>query len=706
MFTDLYHIEEFGELGAIIITIYVIYLLIKTFQNKTEKHSFSFIVLLIYNLILLLITFDSYYSIKWMFNIFWFIPFLISIIYEVYFYNKNRINVNTIDDKENHSKAKIDQKRFIALLTVLVILMNFLPAYFERAWYNGGEELLQYIQSKFYSSTKNYLKEADALLNMSPKDNEEINRVYNEGSEYYYNNGQYRECIEFQKNIRERLSHYSGYYVTRTNEKDYEMLSYKKIFDKYVSENDIVKLFELKNELANYENLIEYDIDFDLYLNKFISFKFLKKNQHIEFGKIGITEAGFDYNKKELTWSYLFRNGVKLYLISDIALCSRPMNDGKNINMKYEDTDIYSFLNDYLYDAMFDDEEKQGMVQFEDGSCVSLLSEEMIDTITNNNDIEYLSSLLKNLSNTAMIDKHNRSIDKQLLIKTNIVNGECKVAFAKSYNNEIYIENKKANTYNNVVVPIICIDLDKMTTIGYTILENKELERIEQDRIKKDKSLTFDLELKNKISVMKKVSEYDDTATIEEFDTIVYGKDGKNKLCWILLDKTDDKALLLNKYILFSNEYNYSVDNVEEAVKKNWSDSNCRKMVDDDDFFSDDERRHICNIDNIISKNDKYNQYDNLDTVEDDLFLLSIDDIKKYFYNNDEEKINNNFYKSKLSTVSMSITNDYERMAYWLRDIGELWWTVATIEEDGTLNQRGRVASNSYGVRPAMWINY
>ena len=38
--------------------------------------------------------------------------------------------------------------------------------------------------------------------------------------------------------------------------------------------------------------------------------------------------------------------------------------------------------------------------------------------------------------------------------------------------------------------------------------------------------------------------------------------------------------------------------------------------------------------------------------------------------------------------------------------IGELWWTVATIEEDGTLNQRGRVASNSYGVRPAMWINY
>ena len=395
-----------------------------------------------------------------------------------------------------------------------------------------------------------------------------------------------------------------------------------------------------------------------------------------------------------------------MYLISDIALCSRPMNDGKNINMKYEDTDIYSFLNDYLYDAMFDDEEKQGMVQFEDGSYVSLLSEEMIDTITNNNDIEYLSSLLKNLSNTAMIDKHNRSIDKQLLIKTNIVNGECKVAFAKSYNNEIYIENKKANTYNNVVVPIICIDLDKMTTIGYTILENKELERIEQDRIKKDKSLTFDLELKNKISVMKKVSEYDDTATIEEFDTIVYGKDGKNKLCWILLDKTDDKALLLNKYILFSNEYNYSVDNVEEAVKKNWSDSNCRKMVDDDDFFSDDERRHICSIDNIISKNDKYNQYDNLDTVEDDLFLLSIDDIKKYFYNNDEEKINNNFYKSKLATVSMSITNDYERMAYWLRDIGELWWTVATIEEDGTLNQRGRVASNSYGVRPAMWINY
>ena len=205
---------------------------------------------------------------------------------------------------------------------------------------------------------------------------------------------------------------------------------------------------------------------------------------------------------------------------------------------------------------------------------------------------------------------------------------------------------------------------------------------------------------------MKKVSEYDDTATIEEFDTIVYGKDGKNKLCWILLDKTDDKALLLNKYILFSNEYNYSVDNVEEAVKKNWSDSNCRKMVDYDDCFSDDERRHICNIDNIISKNDKYNQYDNLDTVEDDLFLLSIDDIKKYFYNNDEEKINNNFYKSKLATVSMSITNDYERMAYWLRDIGELWWTVATIEEDGTLNQRGRVASNSYGVRPAMWINY
>ena len=94
--------------------------------------------------------------------------------------------------------------------------------------------------------------------------------------------------------------------------------------------------------------------------------------------------------------------------------------------------------------------------------------------------------------------------------------------------------------------------------------------------------------------------------------------------------------------------------------------------------------------------------------TEDDFFILSQEDIDKYFYNNKYEysdKIQNN---NKLKTVYKY--SDFggpkeQKEGYWVRDKGYLWWYVSFVDENGNLNTRGINAGVDMGVRLAVWID-
>lgn len=73
------------------------------------------------------------------------------------------------------------------------------------------------------------------------------------------------------------------------------------------------------------------------------------------------------------------------------------------------------------------------------------------------------------------------------------------------------------------------------------------------------------------------------------------------------------------------------------------------------------------------------------ETTEDKIFLLSVDEAKKYF-KNDNDRMSNSWY--------------------WLRTSGTRGDSCAAcVSSDGRISEVGDGVPATFGVRPALWIN-
>jgi hypothetical protein len=195
-------------------------------------------------------------------------------------------------------------------------------------------------------------------------------------------------------------------------------------------------------------------------------------------------------------------------------------------------------------------------------------------------------------------------------------------------------------------------------------------------------------------------------------DSIPFGK-----YEWRVLDVQNGKALIITKDITERNMYH------EKNEEITWETCTLRNYLNNEFYnhFSENDRKRILHTTVLNSNNPWYDTNGGNDTT-DKVFLLSIDEVLKYFGNSQltpyEE--NNPYYFSDNNNNKRIARYDGEMWEWWLRSPGCYENRAATVESgsvriEGMDVERGMIEEgvhagntviyNNGGVRPAMWIS-
>jgi len=156
---------------------------------------------------------------------------------------------------------------------------------------------------------------------------------------------------------------------------------------------------------------------------------------------------------------------------------------------------------------------------------------------------------------------------------------------------------------------------------------------------------------------------------------------------WLVLEVLPDRALLITKDCLLQAPYN------KEQVNTTWEECSLRKEVLpqllEQIFYEDIERDRVLLWKNRNPNNLRYNTAGGTDT-DDKLFILSIDEARQYFPDNE---------------ARIAYLNG-EAVWWWLRSPGYYGYFASIVLLDGYVHVNGYDESSSAGgVRPAFWLN-
>lgn len=280
-----------------------------------------------------------------------------------------------------------------------------------------------------------------------------------------------------------------------------------------------------------------------------------------------------------------------------------------------------------------------------------------------------------------------------------------------SYGGHVSDSNYLANNRQGGVRPAIWVsyninatDTNKTNEVDLDSFETIKIGTYKQTKIKK----------KSKSS---KGTQYEE----EPIEWIVLDKDTKNK-----------KMLLISKYIIDSkipyNEEVYIKGGFHNDAPKNvtWEISDIRKWLNEtfyEETFTDEEKSKIKETLLINDDNDEYATLGGKDT-NDKIFLLSVNEVRKYFEIGNgkwtKEQLvrikaasGTQYAKSKgIKSIYKNDRDEYEEWtynnnSYFLRSPGGEQNAVAIVEPDGNIYTGGTlVSATSFGIRPAMWVEY
>ncbi len=184
-------------------------------------------------------------------------------------------------------------------------------------------------------------------------------------------------------------------------------------------------------------------------------------------------------------------------------------------------------------------------------------------------------------------------------------------------------------------------------------------------------------------------------------DTVKFGKysqdgdeDDKDPIEWDVLEKNGDKVLLISSYSLENKIF--------DTFSGRWGSSSLHYWLVTDFIekaFSNEERAKILTRTATVGKNPKYNFENKGDCYEDKVFLLNIDEAKKYFKND----------LDRVCRLTPNASPGFGRSddGWWLCSPGKHDRQVAYVTEKGEIDYEGLEASEyGYcGVRPAIWVS-
>ena len=181
----------------------------------------------------------------------------------------------------------------------------------------------------------------------------------------------------------------------------------------------------------------------------------------------------------------------------------------------------------------------------------------------------------------------------------------------------------------------------------------------------------------------------------------VINKDAREPIEWIVLAREENKALIVSKYAIDCKRYN------EKNASVTWESSTIRKWLNNEFIncaFNSSEQDKIQLTCVKNPDNTEYGTEGGNDT-SDKIFLLSIDEVMKYFKDNRARMCKPTIYATSQGA--------YEECEYevgyglwWLRSPGVQQNRAAVISCGGLIGARGDfVHCTGCGVRPAMWVD-
>lgn len=209
-----------------------------------------------------------------------------------------------------------------------------------------------------------------------------------------------------------------------------------------------------------------------------------------------------------------------------------------------------------------------------------------------------------------------------------------------------------------------------------------------------------------------------DQGEIYEWETIVNSKKGeivpfgeymqskkagfKNRIAWIVLERQDDKLLLLSEMCLDCKPY--SMD--KELCT--WENSSLRSWLNRDfieEAFSPAELSKILDSTVPADLNPDYRSISSGNDTTDKVFLLSVQEVQRYLPNAEARKAFPTDY-----AILQNAGTDSDIPGgpgwWWLRTSGKDNSYAADIRSGGAINYEGyNVMSKNFSVRPALWIS-
>lgn len=174
---------------------------------------------------------------------------------------------------------------------------------------------------------------------------------------------------------------------------------------------------------------------------------------------------------------------------------------------------------------------------------------------------------------------------------------------------------------------------------------------------------------------------------------------GKEDIEWLVLEVKDGKALVISKYALDCKQYNTSYTDVtwETCTLRKWLNNNFINSA-----FTAAEKAMIPIVTVSADKNPDYSTNPG-NTTQDQVFLLSITEVYKYFSFDSARQCKPTEYAvARGASVNIFIGNYW----WWLRSPGDSQGYAALVGSDGYVREHGDVVyRDSNAVRPALWID-
>jgi hypothetical protein len=245
-------------------------------------------------------------------------------------------------------------------------------------------------------------------------------------------------------------------------------------------------------------------------------------------------------------------------------------------------------------------------------------------------------------------------------------------------------EKKENEKYNDAIALMDAGKLDEAYIMFQELGDYKDAE---------EKANNISLIRKKEQLREAKVGEYISFGTFEQ-DNIP--SNGKEDIEWLVLEVKDGRIFVISRDALDYKKFN------ETFESTTWENCDLRKWLNDGFIkvaFSDDEKNLIPAVAVSADGNPSYTTNPG-NVTNDQVFLLSITEVNKYFSSHHDLKCHPTDYAVAHRTRSEIWCS------WWLRSPGEEMSRTVVITGNGVLIKEGYSVNNtSYAVRPAMWID-